>query len=437
MDENLKSIRRIHYAVVGVSIAVIAIGLTPSRAQKYNAALAEAALFEELDLTWMWPDAQKRAQMLRDSLVSLEPLAFALWQNARGNGVEFEFPDSAMPSPEAVAYMHRQDPQAPVFPKTHFLPPLPLSDSLKMPAAPKDTTVSGIMEYVHGNTEVFWVRPRPLPGESSLRMADELACPTVVGIRRCRIERIISAGSDSLGFYLILKLYSWKDSFARVDTMRFGGEERFVADVRKYLLQRPRRPGNRIWLLRTGTGEEDSMVVKGFPSLAKLRSEVKDLRRNELRGYLTSRSIESRQRTQMLGVFFDEQFIALAGPIFLILSMVYLYLHLSHLRTICTYPDLKFLRMFPWSPLYPGRNGDAVGAVSLLMLPTIAVLVVTISAWTALPLWIDGLHVLATILTPVAGALCLSRVQTLRRSLREDGIDVTEGECFWKEEPYP
>lgn len=106
--------------------------------------------------------------------------------------------------------------------------------------------------------------------------------------------------------------------------------------------------------------------------LAEVWEDLRDLSRAEAIKEAGERSRSATRSLSLVGVDIDERLATFGGPLALWLALLYLLLHIVHLRRLAEADD-SLLKTYPWPPLFAGWAGAASSAVLLILFPTAAV----------------------------------------------------------------
>jgi hypothetical protein len=105
-----------------------------------------------------------------------------------------------------------------------------------------------------------------------------------------------------------------------------------------------------------------------LPSLKNIRSEIDPLTRNEAVRHIEEKIISERKQVEIFGLEVDERLLIVAGPISLLLTLIYL---LSHFRNLYSKspPYKEQLQIFPWIGFFNGILSKFITHTSIVILP--------------------------------------------------------------------
>ncbi|HEX2091385.1 MAG TPA: hypothetical protein VHG28_03245 [Longimicrobiaceae bacterium] len=382
MEETLRSCRRIYYAVLGLSAALIVLSLSTRRSLPFERAAQELHVLLS-------------AKPERAPVLSCDSLA-----RSRLGGLvarlEAEYPLARTNLDSAQAMPRLSEPLA----------------SVRW----KSVTVSELLSRVDRNPGGSC--SRLVAVDSSMRIARFLASGTGLPTRICEgcqayfsiSPTHASLGSDSalwaLRFTVITNnahtLTTWPLPETEVVDSGFGLLGLLRREPALRAVYRANGPsGEREWLPALRDVEESV----GRLDLQRAQSKLRRLRD------------ESMQTVSVFGVSINERLAAIAGPLLVLLALTYLHSHLEHLRRHVPGSESQ-VSSYPWVPLFPGATGRTSSLVAFLALPigTIGLLLIRTLDWTSL-LQV-GVVAPISVLALRSAWKCVTVIESIRSGLR-------------------
>jgi hypothetical protein len=176
------------------------------------------------------------------------------------------------------------------------------------------------------------------------------------------------------------------------------------------------------------TSDADGRTIKRFvPRLASVDLDLKKYTPAQAAGVLEEKIAGSEQQLSggAIGVPIRGNLITLAGPILLILAIMYLFFQVDHLTDLAPGNE-KAICDFAWPLTFHGYKGITTGIMSLLILPATAVWLLRIHGGTANAFSLNTRYGAWTwcllIFTVAAGGVCLrARNRLVRTTLAKSG----------------
>ena len=110
---------------------------------------------------------------------------------------------------------------------------------------------------------------------------------------------------------------------------------------------------------------------KPFPALQSVWSEVRHRPPFEAYGYISAKIEASKQEITFIGLTVGKDLVLLAGPLATLILIVYLMCHLLHVRTMAS-SNRVLLREFPWMAIFNNTLARSLALASLTALPLAA-----------------------------------------------------------------
>ena len=143
-------------------------------------------------------------------------------------------------------------------------------------------------------------------------------------------------------------------------------------------------------------------------------SEIGASSLTEAARYLQTRADDQQGSVEVLGMNLDATMIVWGGPLFILVLLSHMLLHLQHLDRLAEH-NRGALATYPWVALFPGAQSTVLRFTSILFLPVAACTAVALRAWPAL-VTASAWSMLALVACLVMGLSILSLLGRLRRA---------------------
>lgn len=380
MEETLKSVRSIHLVVIGLCVAIAIFAASP-RSDIYGKAKAELEALREVRLEELRAEIERDVRKLTDDLPWLEPAT--LFPNGQ-----------VLPSLSPAALFHIRYNESAV---AKLEAGAPLEDWFSFLAAPlrvaiylPDPADPALSDFLADLKQ--FARTKPNPRIESLSFKEP-------GLQA-------NESITSLPVYAICASDAEKAAPVFTKTVR-AVETEVVEDLLSAWVE-----------TADSTAKLRAVAGTGSPwlkQLSAIRNEIGSLKISDAAQYLELRMSSQKRKIDVLGTSIDEELAIIAGPLALLLTVVYFVFNLAHLARLLLASATE-ARSFPWIGLFPGRVVGSVVYASM-WLP------LAISLWLLLFSWssasrpaLTGASTLtaALLACAVAGSRALA---TVRRSM--------------------
>jgi len=164
------------------------------------------------------------------------------------------------------------------------------------------------------------------------------------------------------------------------------------------------------------TSPENPETYSVFPKLHVVWNEVLTATPNGALVTLEDKRKSGRQQVSFLGLSVEESIAIIAGPAALLMTMLYLFVHLRHIASFSE-PHREELKSYPWIALFPDRMSRALTLASLVALPLLANSILLVRSWTA-KRPIEWFALVLSILAIICGVRLSTNILRLGRQLR-------------------
>lgn len=130
------------------------------------------------------------------------------------------------------------------------------------------------------------------------------------------------------------------------------------------------------------TSPENPETYAVFPKLHVVWNEVLTATPNGALVALEDKRKSGRQQVSFLGLSVEESIAIIAGPAALLMTMLYLFVHLRHIASFSEAHGEE-LKSYPWIALFPDKMSRALTLASLVALPLLANSILLVRSWTA------------------------------------------------------
>jgi hypothetical protein len=339
VDDALFSARSAHYGVIATSVAAMLFATTPDLAVPYRAARLDLEALRHI----AWDTG--RTELINEAVKKRDD-SLTLW----------------------LAFLKRANGGEPVYyPKNFFasdyawesFPTLPVVTS-------QSSTVTQLIGL--GSTGAVKIRRPTVLRDLPLHEIAPLCFPTAKkerGKTGCALE--VQRKSDSTYNVVVTELGKHSHVFG---TLRMDAADIAIDGLTM-----------RNWIKRKYPNQQlfDSAANNSpfAPKLAIVQREISDLTLTQAAGVLEEQIAGHEQHMSALGFSAGGSFLTLVGPVLLILTLMYLSFQINHLAGLA-HGNETAIRDFAWPLTFRGYPGTTTGVVTLLILPTAAVLLLRI-----------------------------------------------------------
>lgn len=398
ISDCLENARFIHLVIVGISATVIVFAISPRQSLTYESAIVELNTLHKLDLNGLneyveRAVADQQSNTFKESVQEfLKESRLAVADSVKLDAgsalpVIFKYPPLAAPLTEVDKYFYSEHSIYLFEPNTQELKEqlqeVLASVKLERKSAGRKVesfvltkiTLKGEqirMEEMQKAVEEF--RGRPEEGVPVVALFDaEIKTDAGESVRAQQLS----------GHLVPLKGKGFKEWFR--------GQPMF----KDLVIESPDKP--------------DAYAV--FPKLHLVWNEVLTLTPDGALVALEDKKKSGRQQVSFLGLSVEENIAIIAGPAALLMTVLYLFVHLRHIASF-TAAHNEDLKSYPWVALFPDNLSRVLTCVSLVGLPMLANTVLLARSWTsAQPIkWIALIFAIASVVYGVKLSLKIIRL---------------------------
>lgn len=370
MEESLKAVRRIYYALIATCCALIVLAESPSAGKKYELAASELKAF--LDLPW-------RSLKVRDCGRELETQLQELGQSFEqllGQPIHTTW-DSL-----EVRQLNRTVPD------------------------PGEVTIKELTTWVdrkYGGSCDTWV------ASTDKDVKDQVDKHGVANQGSAQRTLSFHFYSDTLQAQLrsLLSERQRQSPAVLLDTFYFEVMPNYHGDYGlDELLQRTGVP--------RGLSGRETELWEGnvyMPALRTIGPEIDSMYPHRAYQRLKELEMERGQQVSVLGLEVPERLALVGGPLAILALMAYMLAHVAHIRRQLS-TDSSVVVQFPWAPLFPGQISSLFTYAIFMVLPSLS---------TMLLLWrhrgLAALSVAASLVIVLLGGVLSRRIVALKSTI--------------------
>ena len=257
-----------------------------------------------------------------------------------------------------------------------------------IPTIPEVTPQSTIAQLIELGTSgmakirrPMWLRGPPLNKVAKECYHEDSVCTILVQkeLIPCYQDKEQPACRDSVRqnpdtSYLVTVTYTGKKDTATFRLHMEGAEVPIPSATMSPLL-RERYP--KAFVPATKAAASDTTLrdtaAAFVPKIVAIEGEIGKLTRAQAAGFLDEKIAGNEQHLSALGIPVGGNLITLAGPLFLILAIIYLSFHIEHLTELAPGNEEE-IRDFAWPLTFRGWRGITTAFLSLLFGPAAAIL---------------------------------------------------------------